>query len=501
MNALSSVLSLLLIVTGQGNTPMDGDNVVCSPQSTFRIPIDLAAEERQGISAIRLFVSEDQGRTWVRHSDGDPAMEVVTFRANQDGEYWFTIALVDRAGVQVPADVRVVEPGLKVLVDTRKPDLQVKAIRNRAGRRGIRWTFDDPNVVISTYRLAVRDESTGQWREYDVRHPEEKMLWFSDSESFSKLQASVKDRAGNERVIELEVIGEQFSRKDVNAFVMSDRLARPDIVPVSAQEPAIDRNGAPSPAPVQPAVARESFQQEDNLQERMAQPAGAAYESSGTNRSPSQPARPIPSATARTEAPSPEPAGESTFCSSNHIVVNYVVESIAGGTRPVAELWASRDSGEHWSLVAVDEDGRSPIESKLPAEGTWGLKIVIREGAAPTEGPAPGSRPEMTVEVDTTAPEVRVAPVALADGRVVIRWEANDPHLDAQPIDILYSSSPRGPWRPVATGLKNVGEYVWDVAGTGVPAEVYLRVEARDRARHVGFGQLSEPARLLHDAR
>ncbi len=501
MNALCSVLSFLLIVAGPGDAPMNGDSVVCSPHSTFRIPIDLAAEERQGVSAIRLFVSEDQGRTWVRHSDGDPAMEVVTFRANQDGEYWFTIALVDRNGVQAPADVQTVEPGLKVLVDTRKPELQVKAIRNRAGRRGIRWTFDDPNVVVSTYRLAVRDESTGQWREYDVRHPEEKMVWFNENEAFSKLQASIKDRAGNERVIELEVIGEQFSRKDVNAFVMSDRLARPDVVPVSAQEPATDRMVPPSPSPVQPAVARESFQQGGAVPAGMPQSTGHAPVSQGATNDTSAPPRSIPSATARTVAPSPAPVSETTFCSSNHIVVNYVVESVGAGSQPVAELWATRDGGERWSLVAVDEDGRSPIESKLPAEGAWGLKIVMREESEPTDGPAPGSRPEMMIEVDTTAPEVRLSPATVVDGRVVIRWEATDPNLDAQAIDILYSSSPRGPWRPVATGLKNVGEYVWDVAGTGVPAEVCLRVEARDRARHVGFGQLSEPVRLLGGSR
>jgi hypothetical protein len=199
---------------------------------------------------------------------------------------------------------------------------------------------------------------------------------------------------------------------------------------------------------------------------------------------------------------SSEPSSpDATVCSSNHIVVNYVVESSAEGGRPVAELWATRAGGEGWALVAVDEDGRSPIEAKLPAEGSWGLKIVVREGAEPTPGPPAGSDPEMVVEVDASAPQVRVEPVQMSDGRVVIRWEAVDPNLDAQPIDILYSASPRGPWRSVATGLRNVGEYVWDVAGMGVPAEVYLRVEARDRARHVGFGQAPDPVRLLAGSR
>jgi hypothetical protein len=478
MNTLSSVLSFLLVAAGAGDASLEQEGVVCSPQSTFRIPIELAPQERQGLSAIRLFVSEDAGQTWVRHSDGDPSMNMVTFRAKQDGEYWFTIAMVDRSGTQLPEDVRQVEPGLKVLVDTQKPDLQVKAIRNRSGRRGIRWTYGDPHVVSSSYRLAVRDEATGQWREYDIRHPEEKMVWFNDNEAFSKLQACIKDRAGNERVIELEVIGEQFSRKDVGEFVINDRapLGSPSVVPVSAEEP-LSSPGNPS-AMVQPAALREAAPPE-------ARP---------------EPTRSIPSAMARSTSPETS-SPEATVCSSNHIVVNYVVESSANGGRPVAELWASRDDGQRWMLVAVDEDGRSPIESKLPAEGAWGLRIVVREGAEPTAGPAPGARPEMIIEVDTTAPEVRVAPPEVMEGRVVVRWEAADTHLDPQPIDILYSSSPRGPWRPVATGLRNVGEYVWDVAGTGVPAEVFVRVEARDRARHVGFGQASEPVRLLREAR
>jgi hypothetical protein len=491
MNTLSSVLSWFLLISGPGQAPADGDGFVCSPQSTFRIPIELSASERQGISAIRLFVSEDQGETWVRHSDGDPAMDVVTFRASKDGPYWFAIALVDKAGVQTPGDVRGIEPGLKVLVDTQKPEMQLKAIRNRAGRRGIRWTFDDSNIDTNTYRLAVRDESTGRWREYDIRHPEEKMVWFDPNEAFSKLQACVKDRAGNERVIELEVIGEQFSRKDINQFAIQSRAAsmQPSVVPVSAEEPAA---GPAAPSPVKNAVAQQP------VMSREADPRSSGFDRP-SDPSPAEPvARPRMPMMSEPKTPFASSNGpEPTLCSSNHIVVNYVVEASASGGRPMAELWAQQPGVQGWQLIGVDEDGRTPIEAKLPSEGAWGLKIVVREGVDPTPGPAAGSPPEMVVEVDATPPQVRVAPASLNDGRVLIRWEASDANLDAQPIDLLYSASPRGPWRPLATGLKNVGEYVWDIAGTGVPAEVCLRVEARDRARHVGFGLAPEPIRLL----
>ncbi|MBX9654053.1 hypothetical protein K2Y11_10595, partial [bacterium] len=88
MNTLGAVLALLLVIVGPQAADPANDGTVFSPQRTFRIPLDLTSEERGGLSAIRLYVSEDAGHTWVRHSDGDPRMDVITFRAKQDGEYW-----------------------------------------------------------------------------------------------------------------------------------------------------------------------------------------------------------------------------------------------------------------------------------------------------------------------------------------------------------------------------------------------------------------------------
>ena len=237
MNTLGAVLALLLVIVGpQGPDPAN-ETPVFSPQRTFRIPLDLTSEERSGLSAICLYVSEDEGRTWVRHSIGDPSMDVITFRAKQDGEYWFTVALVNREGRQVPEDVRTVEPGLKVTVDTQKPEMTLRAIRNKSGRRGIAWTLEDAHIIDSSLRLAVWNEKSKTWEPFEIRHPEEKRAWFSEDENFTKIQGLVADRAGNERVIQVEVYGEQFTKQDIDVFALSENTSK-DVKLAAATEPS-----------------------------------------------------------------------------------------------------------------------------------------------------------------------------------------------------------------------------------------------------------------------
>ena len=442
MNTLGAVLALLLVMVGPEGVDPANDGTVFSPQRTFRIPLDLTSDERGSLSAIRLYVSEDAGHTWVRHSDGDPRMDVITFRAKQDGEYWFTIALVDKDGRQIPDDVRTVEPGLKVTVDTQKPEMTLRAIRNKAGRRGIAWTLEDAHVVDSSLRLAVWNDAAKTWEPFEIRHPEEKRAWFTESENFSKIQGFVTDRAGNERVIQVEVFGEQFTKQDIDVFALSENKPA-DVKVASATEPT---------SPTDSAIQTTSH-----------------------------------------KVPESELPSDVTVCSSHQIVVNYMVDQPAAGATQRGELWASQDQGETWNLVAVDQDGKSPVEAKLEADGRWGLRILVRDGDKATAGPPKGAKPEMFIEIDTTAPDLKLPTPRVVDGQLVVTWQAADKNFDAQPIDLLYSPSPKGPWHPVANGLRNTGEYVWNVASAEVPAKFYLRIEARDRGRNVGFAQTAEP--------
>lgn len=433
MTSFAALLLLLapVIVGAEEIAPTPG--IVYSPHRAFRIPLELTPEERSQTKAVRLFVSENHGQTWMQHADGPAGADVITFRAKRDGEFWFTIALVDAEGRQNPSDIQATEPGLKVVVDTTKPILDLRAIRSPSGRRGVRWMVDDPNVDIGSVRLAVWHSAAQSWQPYDVRRPEKNMVWFQEGENFTKFQASVFDLAANETVVEVEVVGSDFSKKDLRSFVLDDMGISP--VP----------SGPAEPNP-QPTVV----------------PAGHVDTS---------------------------PAMEqTTMCGSHQIVVNYVVDD--DNPAAAVELWASRDDGAQWTLASVDRDGKSPIEASLEGDGRWGLRIVVPDAGAPSRPPAPGSEPEMYIEVDTIAPEVRIRRATLAGGRLQVEWHAMDKNLSPQAIDILIAPSIEGPWKSLSTALANTGSYVQTMPQPAPTGPCFVRVLARDKAGNAGFAQM-----------
>ena len=66
---------------------------------------------------VQLFVSGDRGAHWNLYSKAPPTQQNFLFRAGSDGEFWFAIRTIDRAGQVRPETIST--PGLRVLVDTR----------------------------------------------------------------------------------------------------------------------------------------------------------------------------------------------------------------------------------------------------------------------------------------------------------------------------------------------------------------------------------------------
>ena len=66
---------------------------------------------------------------WVCKETAPPSQSKFTFRATQDGEYWFAFATVDKAGTIAPADLDKQPPGLIVVVDTKPPEIDVGPVR------------------------------------------------------------------------------------------------------------------------------------------------------------------------------------------------------------------------------------------------------------------------------------------------------------------------------------------------------------------------------------
>jgi hypothetical protein len=58
----------------------------------------------------------DEGRSWEQAAEATPDQESFLYTAPGDGRYWFTVATVDQAGKQSPADLKDTVPLLKVYV-------------------------------------------------------------------------------------------------------------------------------------------------------------------------------------------------------------------------------------------------------------------------------------------------------------------------------------------------------------------------------------------------
>ena len=180
--------------------------------------------------------------------------------------------------------------------------------------------------------------------------------------------------------------------------------------------------------------------------------------------------------------------------------LEYDVESAGSPGIAKVELWGTADHGQTWTTWSTDTDRLSPVEVKIEEEGIYGFRVVITTtnglaGARPQNGePA-----DLWIGVDTTEPVANLREIKYGDGdefgQLVIHWSAQDLHLAARPVTLIYSESANGPWHPIASGLPNTGRYSWETDAS-LPESVFLRIEVRDEAGNEGADQSSHPIRI-----
>src|SRR5262249_2437063 len=108
--------------------------------------------DRQRLREVQLYVKGGNDG-WACKETAPPNKEFFTFRAPEDGEYWFTIVTVDRNGKATPADVTREQPSFIVVVDTQPPDVTLTVPPARGGDDLIRCVVRDANPDPSTFKL------------------------------------------------------------------------------------------------------------------------------------------------------------------------------------------------------------------------------------------------------------------------------------------------------------------------------------------------------------
>lgn len=160
----------------------------------------------------------------------------------------------------------------------------------------------------------------------------------------------------------------------------------------------------------------------------------------------------------------------------------------AGEPDAIVELWYTRDRGATWQSYGVDEDRSSPIVFTAPAEGLYGLTLVVQDAARSMPAPSPRSRPQRWVFVDYTPPLLQVDGAEIAVGperrMLSIRWTAHDENFPARPITLAWRGAGQTDWQVLPEALPNLGRFEWsDLRDAKLPLAV--RLTARDQAGNI----------------
>jgi hypothetical protein len=472
----------------------------------FTVPVVNAADQP---AEVRLLTSPDRGATWQITDKVDlraqrlPYKGGFVFRAPTDGEYWFAIRTVDRLGQMKPE--RTAGPELRVVVDTRSPQLNPQLPLNR----------QQLPLTASMNRPGSDNGAAG-----------------SGSSGFSQRTQWPADARTDLPLGRGASAPRQSAGSTAVDGRLPDRTPATDVGPIEgpALSPPADGRLRPSGQPLD----RGNF---GAVESRIHPPIGDQFTGRGNERATTipagaslgprstvetQPAASVRSpvffdrggagAVAASEPSSPRmtrasgldfviPPGEHLrMVNSTAFELDYDVESVGRSGIAKVELWVTRDGGRTWNSMGVDNDNRSPFRATVDGEGVYGFRMTVESGSGLSgRAPQAGDLPDVWIGVDLSRPVARLisAEPGAGDraGEMIIRYEASDALLSKGPVTLLRSGQPGGPWTTIAAGLENSGQYSWRFDNT-VPDRVYLRLEVRDEAGNVGAFEAADPISL-----
>ncbi len=126
-----------------------------------------------GVARVDLYVSRDDGRSWVRWSQHDgretPLKVVLDTRFNKEveGDYGFVLVPVSGAGLSEGAPTANTAPELKVRVDTTAPVIKVYAPTadpNNKAALMLNWEATDKNLGRDPIAIEYAESQQGPWK-------------------------------------------------------------------------------------------------------------------------------------------------------------------------------------------------------------------------------------------------------------------------------------------------------------------------------------------------
>jgi hypothetical protein len=442
------------------------DDVIYWSKSEFTIPFHVD-QNGQLPAEVQLESSADFGTTWNLHARGDLKSRQFRFVSKEDGLVWFRIKTVDESG-------KTFDPGgapLKVMVDTKSPDLSLSVDTNDRGDMEARFIVRDANPIATGLRLEYQTEHDQRW----ITIP------FTTAEGLTEMNGSgtwvmpaaarqlvvrliARDAAGNESEITRlpQVPKTAFGRgglqlasgkpnpsftqsyptsKHPNPSVpttppnsLATKVANDLATPPSSNATQYRSNGSPAASsstsqqnsaglqttttPAATPISSASPYQLRSLDEIKSQSKRgddeALYLDGAT--APSSSNREVSNDKPYSAEPSlaSDSAGQALtekpfYSSSKAFSLDYSVDSPAASPIAAVELWGTADGGKIWERWGTDPDGVSPFDIKVETEGLFGFRMVI-VGANGLAGNRPrnGDNADAWIHVDTEIPTARI---------------------------------------------------------------------------------------------
>jgi len=458
--------------------------VIYTSKTSFKMPVQIKDDVRSQLKEVCLYVKSGKA-DWVRQESAAPTVQFFNYRVPRDGEYCFSVATVDKNGNMTPADIGKEEPGLRVIVDSQPPSVELKALTAPDGETCVMCNLIDEHPDYQSIRITYRGANNKEI----VLEPHSFKAGLFRVPSLetwgSVVRVTAQDRCGNKISRDLRLPG----TAPVSVPAAGNNSPYPSFsAPVSA--PAKETTVSIDPVPGQ------SVPHEAGIGSKQA-PAGRTLVRGSEpaklpfhTESPMTDVQPQKVATANAAAPN-APAGRQLL-NTTHAALDYRIDKVGPSGIGKVEVWMTPDSGKTWQKLGEDADHRSPAEIDLPGEGLYGIRLAITNGNG-FGGlvPQPGDLPTAWIEIDTTPPTVQLRDVdpVTDGGSLHIRWNAADRNLGSGPISLYFRTQPDAPWEIMAKDLPNTGSFRWAFPHSR-GSQFFVGIEVIDKAGNVMRAEL-----------
>ena len=477
-------LALVLGPFAPAADPDPKEQVVAYNRRTFKVPVTIPTKDVARLKEVQLLAATGGG-DWEMVGTTSPDRPYFLFTAKTDGQYWFAARTVDKQGRLFPPNGTDIEPNMRVMIDTKKPEMSIEPRPRRGNVASIEWDVTDEALDLTTLAFEYQVDNSTDWIPITIRRPSRIGVesWDAGTSEPLKVRGTVADKAKNRQVVVASVPGGGAS---ADGAVAPTESADPNVPPPIGTFASTDVSRSPAAASPSPKRSRAAGNEVAGAYDPYSAPSGDRGAGDPGAGGASRSAKPAPAAV---------PIATPKFA------LQYEVDDAGPNGAQRVELFVTSDGGQTWTSKGEDPDRKSPFQVDLGGEGRYGLKLVASSAANQgDQPPVPGEIPETSVEVDTSGPAIAIDQPQVRGNQLLITWQASDPHPAKQPVMIsIKADGPGNNWSYITpTPVENTGQYSWLISAK-CPPKIRVRIDIRDGLGNLSFAETSESSPVIVD--